>query len=314
MKSIEIKGFWSSLFVALIVWSMGHVTNAQQNAQYTQYMYNPSVINPAYTGSRGHLSAVLGHRSQWVGINGAPETQFITLDHFIERSNLGLGLNVVKDQLGPAKESSIAANFSYRIRLSRKTSMAFGINASANFLDVDFSKLNPEHQLQLDASALEGVNNLFSPNVGVGLFVFSDRSYFGVSIPALLEVRHYKENGRVASAAKEKPHFYGMAGTVMDWGATKFKPTLLVKAAQGAPLAVDLSANFLFNETFSLGAAYRWDAAISGLAGFQIARNVLIGYAYDHSLHGLRGNGSHEIFIRWDFLRNFSGIRKSRFF
>ena len=314
MKNIEIKNYWSSLFLALFVWSMGHFGFAQQNAQYTQYMYNTSVFNPAYTGSRGYLNATLGHRSQWVGIDGAPETQFLTLDYFNDIKNLGLGLNIVNDQLGPAKESSIAANFSYRIRLSRSSSLAFGINASANFLDVDFSKLNPEYQLQLDASALEGVNNLFSPNVGAGIFVFSDRSYFGVSVPALLEVRHYKENGRVASAAKEKPHFYGIAGTVLDWGTTKFKPTLLVKAAQGAPLAVDLSANFLFNETFSLGAAYRWDAAISGLAGFQITNNFLIGYAYDHSFHELRGSGSHEVFIRFDFLRNQSGIRKSRFF
>lgn len=294
--------------------TLGYWANAQQNSQYTQYMYNTSVINPAYTGSRGYLSATLGHRSQWVGLKGAPETQSLTFDYYRESSKLGLGLNVVNDQLGPSKETGLAVNVSYRIRVSDNASLAFGINGSANFLDVDLTKLNPEHRLELDPSALENIDNLFSPNIGAGVYLFTDKTYFGLSVPALLEVKHYKENGRVASAAKEKPHFYGIAGTVMKWGQTKFKPTLLVKAAQGAPLSVDLSANFLFNESFILGAAYRWDGAISGLAGFQITPNILIGYAYDHGLHDFRKNGSHEVMLRFDLSGSFSGIRNSRFF
>ncbi|WP_306354312.1 type IX secretion system membrane protein PorP/SprF, partial [Flavobacterium sp. '19STA2R22 D10 B1'] len=291
---------------------------AQQDAQYTQYMYNTVNINPAYAGSRGVMSIFGLHRTQWVGLDGAPVTNAASIHAPINNSNVGLGLSLVNDRIGPSDENNIAVDFSYTINTSETYKLSFGLKASANLLNVDFTKLNiydpsdPRFQYNID--------NKFSPNVGAGVYLHSDHSYIGLSVPYLLETKHFDKgagNDSESFVAKERLNYYLIAGYVFDLDYDlKFKPSLLTKMVEGAPLQVDLSANFLFNDRFTAGVAYRWSAALSGMVGFQVTDSWFIGYAYDAETTKLANynSGSHEIFLRFELFKNFDRIISPRFF
>ena len=224
---------------------------AQQDAQFTQYMYNTININPAYAGSRESMNVFILHRAQWVGLDGAPVTSTASINTPIEGSNIGLGLSIINDKIGPSDETNVAADFSYSIETSDRYKLSFGLKATANLLNIDFNKLN-----QYDSGDnifSSNVDNKFSPNIGVGLYYHSDDTYFGISAPNLLETKHfdrYAGTGSNTHIATEKIHYYLIAGHVFDLtGDVKFKPSILTKVVQGAPLQVDLSGNFLINQS-----------------------------------------------------------------
>ena len=305
-------------FIGLILVLLSGISYAQQDAQYTQYMYNTIVINPAYAGSRDAMSIFALHRTQWVGLDGAPVTNNFSIHTPINGSNVGLGLSVVNDRIGPSDENNIAVDFSYSIHTSDRYKLSFGLKASANLLNVDFTKLhiyNPG-----DPRFQDNIDNKFSPNIGVGLYLHSDNTYFGLSAPYLLETNHYDKSANNSSSsfvAREKIHYYFIAGHVFDLsGNVQFKPSVLTKMVQGAPLQVDISGNFLINEKFTAGLAYRWDASFSGLVGFQISDSWFIGYAYDLDTTKLANynSGSHEIFLRYELFHKNDRIISPRFF
>lgn len=289
---------------------------SQQDSQYTQYMYNTVSINPAYAGNRGMLSFNGIYRNQWVGLEGAPESLAFSGNTPIGRisgNGVGLGLSFFSDKIGPSTESNIAADFSYTIPLDEHIDLSFGIKGGLNLLDVDFSKLNPHNPTDSD---LKSIDNRVSPIVGAGFYLHSrDRWYLGLSSPNLLVTEHYDDY--TASTASEKTHIYLIGGYVFDLNRNlKFKPAFLTKAVVGAPIAWDVSANFLFHEKFTLGAAYRLDAAVSALAAFQVSDRIMIGYAYDYDTTDL-GNynsGSHEIFLRFELTTNTGRTVNPRFF
>lgn len=288
------------------------LTYGQQESQYTQYMYNTMTVNPAYAGTRGALNIFGLYRSQWVGLDGAPKTAQLSFHSPISPQGHGLGLSVINDEIGPSRDTYVNASFSYKLQLDHWTWLNLGIMAGGSFLEVNYDKLNvhdPDPELS-------GRLSRFSPNIGVGAYLHSDHWYVGLSVPALLETRFYDDIQQ--SVAREKMHFYLMGGYVFDldyqW---KFKPAALVKAVSGAPLAVDLSANFLYNESLTLGAGYRWDAGVSALAGFQVSNNLMVGYAYDFdtSRLGNYNSGTHEIFLRFEFISSGRNrMRSPRFF
>lgn len=289
------------------------VSFAQQDAQYTQYMYNTINVNPAYAGSRGMMSIFGLHRTQWVGIDGAPVTNSFSVNSPINNSNLGVGLSFVNDRIGPTEENEISADVSYSIKASENYKLSFGIKATANLFNLDASKLNPE-----DAGdpQFQNLNNYFSPNIGAGIYLHSDQSYFGLSVPGFLNSKKYADSPEVA-VNTERMNLYFIAGHVFDLSySVKFKPALLTKVTQGAPLQLDLSGNFLINERFVLGAAWRWDAAVSAMAGFQITDGLFIGYAYDYETTELRqyNSGSHEFFLRFELFTKQRRIVSPRFF
>jgi type IX secretion system PorP/SprF family membrane protein len=290
---------------------------AQQDAQYTQYMYNTIVVNPAYAGSRQAMSIFALHRNQWVGIEGAPVTNSFSINTPINESKVGLGLSFVNDQIGPSDENNIAVDFSYTIPVNYQYKMSFGLKASANLLNVDFTKLD---QYPGDPIFEENIDNKFSPNIGVGFYLHSDKAYFGLSAPNLLETQHFDgsatSNG-TSHVATERINYYLIAGYVFDLSpSVKFKPSLQTKYVQGAPLQVDLSANFLMNEKFVAGLAYRWSAAVSAMVGFQASDSFFIGYGYDFDTTDLEdyNSGSHEIFLRFELFNKFDKITSPRFF
>ena len=302
-------------FLIFIVTLVASSSYAQQDAQFTNYMYNTININPAYAGSRGILSVFGLHRNQWVGLDGAPVTNTFSLNTPISNSNFGIGFSVINDEIGPAVENSISVDISYTIKTSETYKLSFGLKATGNLLDVDFTKLNIFNPG--DKLGQSNIDNRFSPNVGAGLFLHSDKTYFGVSVPNFLETKHFEVGQTASSLAAERLHYYFIGGHVFDVNSNiKFKPAFLTKLVQGVPLQVDLSGNFLINDKFVVGAAYRWSAAVSLLTGFQITDGLFIGYGYDFETTRLANynSGSHEIFLRFELFSNKSRIVSPRFF
>lgn len=288
----------SVFFLGICIFLAIGQAHAQQNSQYTQYMYHMSSINPAFAGSREVLSAVASYRTQWVGLEGAPETLLFSANSPLGRQGVGLGLTFMSDKIGPSIENTIAADFSYTIPMNRRgLELSFGIKAGIHTLDIDVSKLNAYDPNDVN---LTNRNSLF-PMVGVGLYLHAPNWYIGVSTPNMLETKHY--NDIAVSTATEKIHLYAIAGYIWQLNRNlKFKPTVLLKTVANAPLAVDISANFLFSEKLVFGVAYRWDAAVSALTAFQITDQFMVGYSYDFATSELSNYnyGSHEIFLRFE--------------
>jgi type IX secretion system PorP/SprF family membrane protein len=288
------------------------VSYAQQDAQFTQYMYNTINVNPAYAGSRGAMSIFALHRTQWVGLDGAPTTNAVSINTPFNNSRLGLGVSVINDKIGPTHENTISGDLSYTIPTSENVKLSFGIKATANLFDLDVSRLTPEKQSD---SKLQGFNNRFTPNIGAGIYLHSDKAYIGFSVPNFIESNRYDDND--VAIFKEKINYYLIAGYVMDLNYNlKFKPALLTKMVQGAPLQVDVSGNFMFNDKFTAGLAYRWSASVSAMVGFQISEAMYIGYGYDLETTKLDNynSGSHEIFLRYEIFKNNNKITTPRFF
>ncbi|WP_445929838.1 PorP/SprF family type IX secretion system membrane protein [Myroides sp. C4067] len=286
---------------------------AQQDPQYTQYMYNTNMINPAYAGSRGTLNVLGMYRTQWVGLDGAPKTANVSVSTPLGESGLGLGVNFTNDRIGAMDENNISIDLAYAIDLNENYKLAFGLKGTANLLSVDYTKLNIHNPT--DPVSQENINNKFNPNIGAGLYMYSDKAYVGLSVPNFLTTDRYDDND--ITTMRQKMHFYLMGGYVFDLSQDiLFKPAALVKAVSGAPLQVDLTANFLFYDKFTLGGAYRWDASVSALAGFQVNENLFVGYSYDFDTTTLRhyNSGSHEIFLRFELFNRRSTINAPRFF
>ncbi len=296
----------------LTVLICSHTVWSQQDPQLTQYMYNTVSFNPAYAGSSNALDINLLHRSQWVGLDGAPKTQAFSINTPFGRRNTALGLSVVNDEIGPSEELYIAGDFSYTLTFNYDLKFAFGLKAGLQSLQVDFTRLNTYDPT--DAQLQQNVSQV-APQIGVGTFLYTDKWYVGASVPNLLKTDHYDE--LAVSTATERLHVFIIGGYVFELNDNlKFKPATLLKAVSGAPLAFDISANFLLNERFTLGASYRLDSSVSALAGFQISNNIMLGYAYDFDTTELTryNSGSHEFFLRFQILSKIKGKVSPRFF
>ncbi len=294
MKRIIKNSFiYFSLIVSL-------ATFAQQEAQYTQYMYNATAINPAYVGSRNTFNFIAMHRSQWVGIEGAPVTQLISANSAIGERQ-GIGVSIFRDQIGPSVETSINADYSYNLRLNKDDLiLSFGIKGGLHALNVNFNRLliqNPGDQI-----FRENIKNRVSPLIGAGTYLFTEKWYVGVSIPNFLRTTHYNRTS-ISTASRNNMHLYAMAGYVFDINEDiKFKPTTLIKATSGAPITIDISSNVYFYSKFSIGVSYRLDEGVSGLGSFQISKKLMIGYSYDYGTNSLGryNQGSHEFILRYE--------------
>ena len=284
---------------------------SQQDSQYTQYIYNTMSVNSAYTGQRNVLSYLGLYRTQWVGIDGAPKTLTFGIHSPLKNENLGMGISIVSDQLGPIREDYINLNFSYTIRLNRSTELSFGLKGGLHNLSSDFSRGNSFQNT--DVAFNENIS-LFSPTIGAGLYLHSTRGYLGLSAPNFLTTEHY--NDYKESLASERLHLFLIGGCVFNIdNDIKLKPAFLIKAVSGAPLIADLSINAMFNNRFVFGLAYRWDDSLSGLTGLQVNKTLFIGYAYDYntSIGNKYTGGTHEVMLRFE-LQQINKILSPRFF
>lgn len=304
--------------VVLLLFGIVYTTNAQQDPQYTQYMYNTQVVNPAYAGSREGLSLGGLYRSQWVGLDGAPDTFTFTGHSPIGFSNLGLGLSLVRDEIGPSTETWANVDVSYTIQTSDNGKLAFGIKTGASFLDVDFTKLN----ISDPGDVFENnIDNQVNFQIGAGAFYYTDRFYVGLSVPNFIESDHFDEasieNTNINAVGKERLHYFLIAGHVFDLSDNvKFKPAVMGKLVTGSPLQADASANFMFYDKFVLGGAYRWSAAWSAMAGFQMTDEIFLGFGYDRETTDLSSfnDGSFEFFLRFELFKKPERILSPRFF
>lgn len=283
----------------LLVFTLVTFSNvqAQREPQYTQYMYNIGSFNPAYVGSveTAEISAL--YRAQWIDIPGAPRTIRFGANLPMANERNGLGFNVISDQLGPTTSTYVDLAYSFQVNLSETTKLSFGIDAGGSFLNVDFSKgtfENPGEPI-LDREIIKK----FYPTVGAGLFLYDEDWYLGASVPNFLTDGLYNED--VATIVDDKLQFNFIGGYVFGEDGLKFKPAFLVNYIAGAPVTINGSANFLISDVFTIGASYRSDNAVSGLAGFQISSGTFIGYSYDYNTNGLGefNSGSHEIILKF---------------
>lgn len=278
---------------------------SQQDPQYTQYMYNMNVLNPAYAGSKGIFSVGLLGRSQWAGLEGAPRTATLSL-HSPVWNNLGLGLSVIHDRIGPVQENNIYTDFSYTISLSEQGNLAFGIKAGFTFLDIRVTEMNEPDPLNIPI-------NKVTPNFGAGVYYYTDSFYVGFSAPNFLET-HYLEKDGIYSEASESVHYFLTGGYVFKLNQVKLKPSLMIKATSGVPFSVDLSLNTLIKERLELGMSYRVDDSVSGIVGVNVTKDFRIGYAYDHNISEFEAFnfGSHSLMLLYDFYGR--TIKSPRFF
>ncbi|MDG5491452.1 type IX secretion system membrane protein PorP/SprF [Psychroserpens sp. SPM9] len=285
---------------------------AQQLPQFTQYMYNTIAINPAYAGSRETLSVVGLHRSQWVGLEGGPQTQTLSIHAPMRNERVGLGVSFINDELGYQNFSYLYGDFSYTIPTGENSKLAFGIKAgfTSYSLDADFQ------QSQSNDPVIFGFENRWKPNIGTGVYWHSQKWYLGLSAPRILNTDY---TGDAEFQALERISYYFTGGYVFDLSEnTKLKPAALLKATNGAPLSFDLTANFLFYEKFWVGAGYRINeqaAAIGGLADFQISKQLRIGYAYEYPISDLRPytSGTHEVLLMFEIFKS-KRIKSPRYF
>lgn len=314
MNQIQMTLKKSNLFVLVLFVStffMAPTIQAQQDSQFTQYMYNTITVNPAYAGSRGSLSVLGLYRNQWVGLDGAPETLNFSAHSPIGIKGIGLGMSFTSDKIGPSSESFITADFSYTIQLAEELKLSFGIKGGMSIWSLDPNKLNIYDPNDYN---LRQQNNS-SPIIGAGFYLHTEKWYVGLSSPNFLETDHYDDIQ--VSMATEKTHIYLIGGYVFTLNPNlKLKPAVLAKAVIGSPWAIDISANALLYDKVTFGLAYRLDAAVSALAGFQISDNMMIGYAYDYDTTelGNYNSGSHEIFLRFELGTRIKAKVNPRFF
>ena len=275
--------------------------NAQQDPHYTQYMYNMNVVNPAYAGSKENLSFGLLYRKQWVEIEDAPST-FSASGSMPVGKNVGIGLSVINDKIGPVEETNTYADFSYTLNLGGEHKLAFGMKAGATFQKTGlFTEIgNGNVPDENDPAFSENTSNTYL-NIGAGLFYYTNKYYVAFSVPNMLKSTHLDYNGR--KFGSETSHYFLTGGYVFQLTPnTKFKPSAMIKSAFDAPTSVDGSLNFLFNEKFEVGATYRLEDSFGAMVNFAITPNLRIGYAYDYIVSDLNvtTHASHEVMLLFD--------------
>ncbi|MEC8247921.1 MAG: type IX secretion system membrane protein PorP/SprF [Bacteroidota bacterium] len=288
--------------------------SAQQDPQYTQYMYNMNIINPAYAGISEGLSVGALYRSQWVGLDGGPETFTFNI-HSPVGKQLALGLSVISDKIGPVEETNAYVDASYTIPLGMETRLAFGVKGGFTFHDIAIA----ESQITLvdlsDPFFANAINET-TPNIGAGVYFYKPNKYYiSISVPNILNGVHLDANG--TKIGSESEHLFTAAGYVFDLSENfKLKPHALLKYAFDAPVSYDLNANLFMYDLLEFGVGYRLDDSFSAMINFQVTKDLRIGYAYDAINSGLDivTNSSHEVFINYDF--NFSSkvSRSPRYF
>ncbi len=313
---------WLSIIVITVLTSVR--ANAQYEPLFTQYMFNETFINPAYVGSRDHIATTLLYRNQWVGINGAPKTQTFSIHGPFSKGRFAAGLSVMNETIGISHQFGVYTNFAYRMLFPHSV-LSFGLQGGFVNDEEKFSQvytITPgDNQFATD------VRKLFLPNFGFGIYYYKDRFYAGLSIPRLLEnkietsfssIEPNATNVSVKNAGKlQLWHYFFATGYVFDLNEdVKFKPSIMVKAVQHAPLELDVNANFLFKEFLWLGAAYRTGDAVSALVGFQLTKQLRFGYSYDYTLSKLQqfNSGSHEITLGYDFSFDKRKVISTRYF
>ena len=302
--------------VYIVVLLLTFLSHGQQDPQYTQYMYNMSIINPAYaTDDYENINLGALYRAQWVGSEGGPTTGTL-FAHSPIAKKVEMGLSIIHDEIGGVvKESNVFVDFAYVLKLSETKKLSFGIKGGATFFSTNFNGFVYSDDLP-DPAFAENLSRVF-PNIGVGTFYFGENYYLGLSSPNLLQTKHLERQDGVVATGVEEIHYFFTGGYVFNLNdKLKFKPAFMTKLIEGSPLQVDVSANFMLIDKVTVGLAYRWSAAMSAMVGFQVSDAFYVGYSYDFETTTLNNynSGSHELFLRYELFHKNNKIVTPRFF
>ncbi|APX99969.1 type IX secretion system PorP/SprF family membrane protein [Lacinutrix venerupis] len=295
---------------------------AQQLPQFSQYMFNTISVNPAYAGSRETISVVGLHRSQWVGLKGGPSTQTLSIHSPLKNEQVGLGLSIINDQLGYENFVFMYGDFSYTINVNETTKLAFGLKGGFTHYNLDTIDFLDDEQIYSDPF-FSDISSRWNPNMGVGLFLHSNKWYLGLSAPRILNTDYNLRGNEDAGPeylALERIGYYLTGGYVFELNENlKLKPSTLFKVTNGAPISFDINANLLFFEKFWIGGGYRYNqdtSTIGALADFQVSQQLRIGYTYEYFLSDLRPytSGTHEILLMFEVYKPRKRIKSPRYF
>lgn len=305
-----------TLLLSVIFAGSCYVSRAQYDPLFTQYMFNEMFINPAYAGSRDAISSTALYRDQWVGIEGAPKTQTLSIHAPIKNKKIGLGLGVLNEAIGVERKVGIFGNYAYRIMTSDEGRLAFGlqggiINLKEYYLDVITHDQGDEQFSQNVQSVV--------PNAGFGIYFNTKKFYAGFSVPRLIENYIDPTDGLEIKnkLSIQNWHYFLTSGYVFDLNpSVKLKPMVMVRASDGAPVQVDFTAAAYFKETFWFGSTYRSGDAVAFFVQMNLTKQLRLGYSFDYTLTKLNnyGNGSHEITIGYDIPLVKTGVLTPRFF
>ncbi|MEA5405353.1 type IX secretion system membrane protein PorP/SprF [Arcicella sp. DC2W] len=298
-----------------------HSVRAQQEVQYSQYMFNMLPLNPAYAGSRDVLSATVVHRQQWINITGAPTTQSFSIDSPINGEKVGVGFQAYNDRIGDYRNVGMYGSYAYRVKVTQRATLAMGIQAGATSIS---GNLTQTLTTQTGDQAFTYSFNKWLPNFGAGVFLSDDRGYIGFSCPSLMRNKLTSTQTGTAtdSASRQERHYFVMLGYVFPLGSSfTLKPSFLSKVTRDAA-SFDLNMNLWYNDRISLGCSWRTNNlkfsspftnqngdAVIGMLEVQATDQIRFGYAYDYAINGLKSlqKGSHEFMLRYEF-----GYRKTK--
>lgn len=274
-------------------------TRAQQDPAYTFYRYNMNIYNPAVAGSAEAAEFSLGIRSQWAGVEGAPESQSAIFSMPVGK-NLGLGVSILNDRTFIEQQTWMAIDVSYYIDLNEENRLYFGIKGSANSYDANTDGL-VTYGVGQDV-ALMNYESRFTPNVGAGTYLRHDRYFVSLSVPKLLTPNRLRERDGNAYLGTDRMHAYLSGGYTFLLGKTLDLKTMgMFRYVDAAPLSLELTGILDFGQRFEFGASYRIDESIGGLFLFNVSNGFNLGYAYETALQspieGLENN-THELFMR----------------
>ena len=286
------------------------VLRAQQDAQASMYFFNPLNYNPAYAGTRGSLNLTAVHRSQWVGWEGAPQTQFLSIHAPIARKRIGLGVNMSYDNIGSRSNVNAMANFAYHLQLNSKSlRLSFGASAGINSNQYDFNGLIVNDQSDVFITS----NQTLAPNFGAGLYLHSNKGYLGFSLPRLIEKSIDDNSGN----SFLQRHYYLTSGFVFSANSvTDIKPSILIKYTQNAPITVDLNYSMFFYKKVWVGLMYRMHESVGFNSSYRIKELFTLGYSFDYPINNLRFNnfGSHEVLFSFDIRSKNRAFISPRYF
>ncbi|ARV07836.1 hypothetical protein BTO04_14520 [Polaribacter sp. SA4-10] len=306
----KINSYSKHLLLLLLIISI-HQINAQREPQYTQYINNTLTYNPAYINTQEDVTFTALGRAQWAGFEGAPNTYSFSAI-FPSMNKLGVGLNIIRDEIGATRQTSFSADFAYEIQLSSTIYTSFGASAGGSFLNTNYNDgnvLNPSDPFLNN-------RNDFDPSLGFGVMTYAENWYVGVSIPNFLKNSYYSaQNNTLIDRANLQLFILG--GYIFNLNDNlKFKPAVLARVTPNLPFVMDYSANMLINNKITIGLSYRTSKIITGMFGIKLTDSFYLGYSYDSTISGLSSSnkGSNEIMLKFTIPNKIRTIKSPRFY
>lgn len=295
-KFLRIISLW--VFLGLVF--VNHA-KAQQEPGFTHFMYNTQAVNAAYAGTKDGLSILLLSRHQWVGFDGAPQTQTFTIHGPVDQRYVGLGLTYIRDQIGPLEINNVNLDYAFKVRMSEQAFLSMGMKTGIDFRANRITGLLPVDENDPTYHDIQGKPSF---NFGAGLYYYTRNYYAGISLPRLRRTTYNDANADHLNEERQERHLYVIAGYVWDMNTDwKLKPSGFVRHVKGAPLSADINLSAMYRESIVAGLSHRWGDALGVMLQFRAINKLWVGYAYDFSITPMRSHnsGTHEVMMMFDF-------------